>query len=193
MIFCCCGPLYIPVYSRSIYSSTASIAQHSAITPDKAANQVRADQSATTARKQTELARASKSCCAVPGCAFSFVVIKKSICVRTCMRRPGCFPGAWSSWHLQVAWLHLKCWTIYHIWRSVPFFLSERSGRKRPLREVPCISYFRIYGLRRTAATQGKKINTCDSNTRARIILVKDSLSTVFAFLEALSSLVDMM
>ena len=24
-----------------------------------------------------------------------------------CMRRPGCFPGAWDSWHLQVASLHL--------------------------------------------------------------------------------------
>ena len=24
-------------------------------------------------------------------------------CVRTFMRRQGCFPGAWSSWHLQVA------------------------------------------------------------------------------------------
>ena len=23
------------------------------------------------------------------------------------MRRPGCFPGAWSSWHLQVVSLHL--------------------------------------------------------------------------------------
>ena len=25
----------------------------------------------------------------------------------TCMRRPGCFLGAWSSWHLQVVSLHL--------------------------------------------------------------------------------------
>ena len=30
---------------------------------------------------------------------------------RTCTRRPGCFPGAWSSWHLQVISLHLKSWT----------------------------------------------------------------------------------
>ena len=29
--------------------------------------------------------------------------------VRTCMLRPVCFPGAWSSWHLYVACLHLKC------------------------------------------------------------------------------------
>ena len=28
-----------------------------------------------------------------------------------CMRRPGCIPGAWSSWHLQVVSLHLKSWT----------------------------------------------------------------------------------
>ena len=48
--------------------------------------------------------------------------------VRTCMRRPGCFPGAWSSWRLQVACLHLKCWTIYYI-----FLVSQRSGRNRSL------------------------------------------------------------
>ena len=33
--------------------------------------------------------------------------------VYTCMLRPASFPGAWSSWHLQVACLHPKCWTIY--------------------------------------------------------------------------------
>ena len=32
--------------------------------------------------------------------------------VRTFMLRPVCFIGAWSSWHLEVACLHLKCWTI---------------------------------------------------------------------------------
>ena len=35
--------------------------------------------------------------------------------VRTCMLRPVCFSGAWSSWHLQVACLHLKCWTMYYM------------------------------------------------------------------------------
>ena len=33
--------------------------------------------------------------------------------VRTCMLRPVCFPGARSSWHLQVACLHLTYWTTY--------------------------------------------------------------------------------
>ena len=37
-----------------------------------------------------------------------------------------------------------------------------------------------------------EKINTCDSNTRARAILVPDSLLTVFALSKALSSLVNM-
>ena len=46
------------------------------------------------------------------------------------------FPGAWSSWPLQVACLHLKCWTIYFITTSAChsnpcFFVSERSGRNR--------------------------------------------------------------
>ena len=84
----------------------------------KAANQVRADQS-TYQRK----------------------------CVRTCMRRPGCFRGALSSWHLQVACLHLKCWTIYSCTtstcHSVPFcFVSERSGRNVPIIVFGLILHF---------------------------------------------------
>ena len=60
--------------------------------------------------------------------------------VYTCMLRPVCFPGAWRSWHLQVACLHLQCWTIYcYICHSSAFFLvSDRSGWNHPLREAPC-------------------------------------------------------
>ena len=32
---------------------------------------------------------------------------------RTCTLRPVCLPGACSSWRLQVACLHLTCWTTY--------------------------------------------------------------------------------
>ena len=50
-----------------------------------------------------------------------------------------------------------------------------------------------VYGLRRTAATRGKPINTCYSkHVPMQYMLVPDSLSTGFAFLEALSSMVDM-
>ena len=61
--------------SLSIFSSTVSTAQCSTAQSPlrKAANQVRADHS--TYQKKYE---------------------------RTCMRRPGCFPEAWSSWHLHV-------------------------------------------------------------------------------------------
>ena len=45
-------------------------------------------------------------------------------CVRTCILRPVCFPGAWSSWPLQVACLHLKCWTICLICLSLQSILS---------------------------------------------------------------------
>ena len=49
--------------------------------------------------------------------------------VRTCMLRPVCFPGARSSWHLQVACLHLKCWTIYFLHLSViPIHSSFRAS-----------------------------------------------------------------
>lgn len=45
------------------------------------------------------------------------------------------FRGAWGSWRLHVARLHLERWTICY----VPFFLvSKRGRRNRSLREEPC-------------------------------------------------------
>ena len=50
------------------------------------------------------------------------------------MRRPGWYPRAWSSWHLQVVNLHLKSWTSlsasFAFWRSFPGLLSQ--SRLRP-------------------------------------------------------------
>ena len=68
------------------------------------------------------------------------------------MRRPGCFSGAWRSWHLQVDCLHPKCWTIYYICHSnLLLLVSERSGRDRPLREAACIRiYVPVYVLSST-------------------------------------------
>ena len=54
--------------------------------------------------------------------------------VRICMLRPVCFPGAWSSWHWEVACLRLKCWTIYFtsVCNSNPcLFVTERTWRNR--------------------------------------------------------------
>ena len=49
---------------------------------------------------------------------------------RTCMRRPGCFPGAWSSWHLQVVSLHLKSWTSLSVsFASFSILPCERAER----------------------------------------------------------------
>ena len=62
--------------------------------------------------KEIELCSAIKKllvCCAkgLPvHCSFS-----PSFLFRPCVRRPGCFGGPWSSWHLQVASLHRKPWT----------------------------------------------------------------------------------
>ena len=53
--------------------------------------------------------------------------------VRTCMRRPGCFPGTWSSRHLQVVSLHLKSWTSLPASQVRCFSLSVRGGRKPPV------------------------------------------------------------
>ena len=57
----------------------------------------------------------------------------------TCGVHVGFLDGAWSSWHLQVACLHLIVGTVC----SVPFFFlaSESSGRNRPLRGAPCTPY----------------------------------------------------
>ena len=88
-----------------------SKAQHStAQSPlHNAANQVRADQSTYQNMYQV--------------CTYMHAV-------------SGLFSWTRSSWHLQVACLHLKCWTIYFITTSAChsnpcFFVSERSGRNR--------------------------------------------------------------
>lgn len=61
--------------------------------------------------------------------------------VRTCMRRPNCFPGACNSWHLQVACLHL----FFLMTCSVPFFLV--TGTRSPLH----VSYTTWYACRSTS------------------------------------------
>ena len=53
----------------------------------------------------------------------------------TCMRRPGWYPQAWSSWHLQVVSLHLISWTSLSASFAFCSILpceSERSGRRKP-------------------------------------------------------------
>ena len=121
-----------PAYSSSMHEYAVvecqnrehSKAQHSAITP----------------------AQGSKPSTCLPE------YISKEVC--TYMHAAsGCFPGAWSSWHLQVTHLHLKCWTIYYIRYSNPFFLaSGHSGRNLPLHEAPCINLLRFRLLRRTSS-----------------------------------------
>ena len=71
-------------------------------------------------------------CRAVPCCdvlcravlCFLCRIYQKKYDVRLCMRRPGCFPGAWSSWHMQVACLCLKYWVIHSTTSVVPFLTS---------------------------------------------------------------------
>ena len=54
---------------------------------------------------------------------------------RACMRRSGCYPGAWSSWHSQVVSLHLKSWTSL----SSSFALCYILPCERALSAAPCI------------------------------------------------------
>ena len=47
--------------------------------------------------------------------------------VGTYVVRPVCFLGGWSSWHLQVVRLHLKCWTIYFTTSVLSFYSIHAS------------------------------------------------------------------
>ena len=72
----------------------------------------------------------------------------------TCMRRPGCFPGAWSSWSLQVVSLHLKAWTSLSasVVRILFILRCERAqraaeaarGAKRVVYQYACTRYRRV-------------------------------------------------
>ena len=128
---------YVRVCCRWVSEPRAqhSTAQHTAITP--------------CTKQQTKRFRADQS-------------TYPKIYVRTWMLRPGCFPGAWSSWHLQVACLHLKMlghllhlsvipinmkYYSFALRQCIvhPFFLvSETSGWNRPRREAPCTAHIHL-------------------------------------------------
>ena len=75
-----------------------------------------------------------------------------SFLFRTCMRRPGSYPGAWSSRHLQVASFNLKSWTSLSASSAFCCILtcdswaSVAGCRSRPCSEAPCITYNRTNG-----------------------------------------------
>ena len=76
------------------------------------------------------------------------VRIKKKVCayVRACCI-PFVFLGAWSSWHFQVACLHLKCCTIFFTTSVIPIQSCVRAsvtggtGRFVQATRMPHISY----------------------------------------------------
>ena len=68
-----------------------------------------------------------------------------SVLFRPNMRRPGCFGGPWSSWPLEAASLHRTPWTslcdsVIRILFNY-FFMSERSGRRKPSAERSALYY----------------------------------------------------
>ena len=65
---------------------------------------------------------------AIPGTTLSFLL--HNFLYDACMRRPGSFAAAWSSWHLQVISLHSV--RFIHIVLLYYFLVSERSERKPP-------------------------------------------------------------
>ena len=151
--FCTCIQQYYVLYDdlAVAHSSTVSTTQRSPQVnlisesrPHQVANHVRAGKCATT--------QASRRSWRAPACRAVQCRDVLSTCTylkkyeRTGIRRPGSFPGVWSSWRLQVACSHLKCWTIYHICHSVPFFLGrEHIGQNRPLGEATCSTYDHVF------------------------------------------------
>ena len=46
---------------------------------------------------------------------YNALYLRPLIAFRACTRRPGCFLGAWSSWHKEVVSSHLKSWTFLFV------------------------------------------------------------------------------
>ena len=109
-----------------------STAQHSAAEHSTAQAQHSAAEHSTAQHSAIPPAQSSKA----TTCRSDQSTYKKMY-VCTCMLRPVYFPGAWSSWHFQLAGLRLKCGTIYFTTRYINtryvchsnacFFVSERS------------------------------------------------------------------
>ena len=76
------------------------------------------------------------------------------------MWRPGCFSGPSNSWHLQVACLHLKCWTLLlHLPLQSTFLLvRERRGR--------FVLHTSTYEAAGTCGPQRHPLTTVGSGTR---------------------------
>ena len=153
--------------SSSIDGTTASTAQHSTAQP-----------SHPCTKQQTKYVSIR-------------IHIKITIILCTCVRRPRCFPGALRSWHLQVACLHQRCWTVYctingtfvipihSLWVRVAGETARCAKRL-----VLCTRYFRI------------RLNVCGSifsaTTEAVIMMysytcmwVKTAVFVVYASLKA--------
>jgi len=187
---------YLQYYNTTTVPQ-ASQAQHSTAQrsqpAQQAAKQVRADHSAATqACRRSWLApacrrayiqiavsskRTNKSTYARPTkawwcdarrvCLYT-VLFSPSFLFLPYMRRPGCFGGPWSAWHLQL----LVC--TYNIGTSTtsvsPIHSSlwaSVAGGPPAVRSALYILLL-VYRLRHSAATWCKKANTCGSNTRAR-------------------------
>ena len=72
--------------------------------------------------------------------------------VHPCMRRPGCFPGAWTSWRLQVTSEHVII-DLCPLHLSLCFPPGARSGRTAPTERS---SFYSMHTLRRVHVVQLK-------------------------------------
>ena len=86
----------------------------------------------------------ARSRCTVATVACTLLFL--SFLFRTCIRRPGCFRGPWSTWHLQVASWHLKPWnslsaSFIRIFFNPSLRASVAGGGSRRRIEAPCTTH----------------------------------------------------
>ena len=77
---------------------------------------------------------------------YKYIVRTSSVLFCPYMRRPGCFCGPWSSWHLQVASLSRKPWTslcdsVTRMLFNYSLLTRATGGGSLPWSEVPCTWY----------------------------------------------------
>ena len=92
------------------------------------------------------------------------------------MRRPGCFPGAWSHWHLQVVTsIH-----FIHIVLFYYFLVSERSGRKPPVERSALYQHMYIAGTTYVEDSAKMKILTASAQPSPTLLVPGSTYYTYY-------------
>ena len=123
-------------------------AQHSSAQPTRTSSRTSTNRCALKTTQEIEISEAYEKiqqftkqliwCDTRKGSRVHDYSFSPSFLFRPCIQRPDCCRGPWSSWHFQVASLHLKPWTsLSASFILILFSICERASR-RPRSEAPC-------------------------------------------------------